>query len=1406
MCRCARIAMLGFVAWSPSSAMAQFIGVSYPGDTFACLESGVDHGPLAYSRTFSVLSNGGDGPHHTVATVVPVSGVAVDFFAQGSGTICSEYDWPANSTGVAGIPIFVSVPAGFGPTNSSDWGAYSLFDFAHTGFGGNCASPCGGPSCVSVGVTGRLYFDALPTIAFVSPPASSCVFDEVQFGVLALDEGALSTNSPAVYVRVRFDFESDGQYDTAWIIPDAGGSLIGLHTFQDVGTYVVTAEVESRDLAESGGGAGLCPARSVITTTTIDVGGCTFDTDTDGILNDVDNCPFDANADQADSDNDGVGDACDTCPATPPGILVDPLGCEASPNIHNITEDTYFGTIQGAISYLTTSHGDVIEIGPGTYNETIDFLGKLITLRSTGGPAVTIIDGSGLSDSVVKCFSGEQSATVLDGFTITGGNATSGGGMYNSGSSPTVVNCIFSGNTADNGGGMYNTSSNPLIRNCVFSGNYAANDSGGGMYNSRSNPMLTGVRFIGNSTTNSNGRGGGMGNSYSSPTLVNCWFEGNSAPGGGAIANFQCCLGPRSSPMLVGCVFIGNTSSWTGYYGGIMNEQRAHPTLINCTFTGNAGAVATPFSEPATLVNCILWNNGANPLYRAGNVSVSYSCVQGGFAGPGNIDSNPLFVDAGTGDLRLQQGSPCIDGGDNAGLPADVLDVDGDGDTVELIPLDHASGARRIDDGAVVDTGSGSPPIVDMGAYEALGDCDSNGVPDHIDPDTDADGVIDGCDLCPGFNDGVDTDGDGVPDGCDVCPGGDDNVDTDGDGVADFCDPCPLDNPDDADADGVCNSDDICPGFDDVIDTDGDGVPDGCDVCPGGDDNTDADGDGVADFCDSCPFDNPDDTDGDGVCDSADQCPGSNDAMDTDGDGVADGCDRCPGFNDAADTDGDGIADGCDPCPQDNPDDPDSDGVCTVVDNCPMDPNPQQAETDGDGAGDLCDICPNDAPDECDPNGSAAEEIAADQGGALETPDAALVFDIPPNSLPEDVTVSVTATKMTVVDPSVSVAFPNGNAMGQLAAEYDFQPDGLTFDPFATLTVTVDVSHLNANQRSELDTYLLEPVADDVSGAFVPLPWSVCTVTEDLPGTFIATCTVPIPNFSTYGVIAPLDTDDDGVFDDFDGILDNCPSMQNSDQADCDGDGEGDVCEIALGTEEDCNFNSVADACDVPTASIAEPLPLAKDRTLSLIVPVAETCQETALRVTLDSLYHPGAPLPINPPDFSAREGEVRYVNLLRDSNGDPVTSCLSSPAFSTFYRCATVSCNPEYADWATLFGGEVIQLSGASIVPDSTYSVAQLAASCVGNEATCSAASVELQLATARYGDVDGSSLVNVTDIVLTVDVVKATFGAVWEYQCYVRKQDPEPHLDATNVTDIVLHIDAVKLFAYQLNVPACP
>ncbi len=338
--------------------------------------------------------------------------------------------------------------------------------------------------------------------------------------------------------------------------------------------------------------------------------------------------------------------------------------------IHNITRDIWYDSIQEAID--DANDGDEIEVAPGIYYESINFNGKAIRLYSSGGPTVTTIDATGIDASVVTCKNGEGSGTIFEGFTITGGSGTiqsfgtTGGGMCNIGSSPTVTNCTFSGNQAKSGGGMSNDDCSTTVTNCTFSDNTAT--AGGGMYNGGANVNVT---------------------------VTNCMFSGNSAPYGGGMWNYD------ASPTVTNCTFSSNTSTDRG--SGMYNEYYSHPTVTNCTFTSNTGANGCVmwnryFASP-TVANCIFWDNGLGSQGQIYNVedstaSVTYSDVQGGYSGTGNIDADPIFADT---DGRLSPNSPCIDKGDNSTVTK-ATDLDGN---------------PRIIDG----DGDGTA-IVDMGAYE----------------------------------------------------------------------------------------------------------------------------------------------------------------------------------------------------------------------------------------------------------------------------------------------------------------------------------------------------------------------------------------------------------------------------------------------------------------------------------------------------------------------------------------------------------------------------------------------------------------------------------------------------------------------------------------------------------------
>ncbi len=309
--------------------------------------------------------------------------------------------------------------------------------------------------------------------------------------------------------------------------------------------------------------------------------------------------------------------------------------------------------------------------------------------------------------------SGTNSTAVLDGFTITAGNAN--------GTSPT-----------DSGGGMYSSSGSPTLANCTFSGNMATANAGGMFNSSSSSPSLTNCTFVGNSAAGTSGAGGGLyNNSTSNPVLINCVFRGNIATYEGAgMMNTN-----SSAPQLTNCTFVGNTVTGTtsGYaYGGAIYNSSSSPALTNCTLAGNTvvgsslaygGAIYNSSSSP-TLANCILWGNtatnGAQIYQSSGTTTATYSDIQGSFSGTGNKAVDPLFIrnpsagadgtwgtaDDDLGDLRLRLISTVIDAGNNAAIASSIT-------------TDVAGNPRRQNIAGITDTGSGTAPIVDTGAYEA---------------------------------------------------------------------------------------------------------------------------------------------------------------------------------------------------------------------------------------------------------------------------------------------------------------------------------------------------------------------------------------------------------------------------------------------------------------------------------------------------------------------------------------------------------------------------------------------------------------------------------------------------------------------------------------------------------------
>ncbi|KAA0213996.1 MAG: hypothetical protein DYG94_03000 [Leptolyngbya sp. PLA3] len=322
------------------------------------------------------------------------------------------------------------------------------------------------------------------------------------------------------------------------------------------------------------------------------------------------------------------------------------------------------------------------------------------------------------SFSVVDAYDTNDTA-ILDGFTIRDGHSFA------------------------DAGGLYGQNTAIRLRDVVFSANFAPGAGAAAAFYDGSTPTFARCSFLDNS---SEWIAGAVALNVSNARFDSCIFSGNTAGSyGGAIDAWN------STVLLSGCLLADNHSNLDG--GAVSMGGGSDFHIVNSTLAGNSaqqrGGGVILSASTLGVDNTILWENTSAAasaqadqldLY-SGTILLNHSCVQGldgSLGGTGNIALDPRFVAPGAGDYSPALDSPCIDAGANAAVPVDELDLDADSDTLEPVPLDLASALRFIDQPGVPDTGSGTPPLVDMGAYECaltpcIADWNSDGVLNFFD-------------------------------------------------------------------------------------------------------------------------------------------------------------------------------------------------------------------------------------------------------------------------------------------------------------------------------------------------------------------------------------------------------------------------------------------------------------------------------------------------------------------------------------------------------------------------------------------------------------------------------------------------------------------------------------------------
>ena len=426
------------------------------------------------------------------------------------------------------------------------------------------------------------------------------------------------------------------------------------------------------------------------------------------------------------------------------------------------SEDLPWKTITHALNSVVASPATpaTIHVAGGVYSastngETFPLNMKSWVSLVGDGADVTVLDAIGASTSVICCLNCDD--CVIEGFTITGGDADRGGGIYCEGGSPVIKRNAITGNSASSGGGIYSDGGRTIILNNIISDNSGYIHGGGGIYCGKGYPTIQ------KNTIERNWadcEGGGIACYHTSWAIIyGNTIESNTASTGGGIGSYLAGLSISCNSITdnsaqsgggIGCQFgqgwildntvsgnwaenFGGGISWLGawesilprvaadFYQAIENNQIVRnssgyegggiccegvhwisnntiaentaeangggiccgwATMFNNTVSGNVagglggGIYCQRYTGTAEITDSIVWNNGDD----LAGCTASYSDIEDGDAGTGNISADPRFVDAAGYDFHLRADSPCVDAGAGPSVFPYVPDTDWDGD------------------------------------------------------------------------------------------------------------------------------------------------------------------------------------------------------------------------------------------------------------------------------------------------------------------------------------------------------------------------------------------------------------------------------------------------------------------------------------------------------------------------------------------------------------------------------------------------------------------------------------------------------------------------------------------------------------------------------------------------------